>query len=135
VAFNVPTAGFDLVVERTLCRLLLNSDQQAVTETQVAAFGCIVVSEDAVAAGIASIPGPVSDDNADWLLHTWLTNRFVFADATGFINGGLAVMVDSKARRRVQAEKNTAFVFETDAVSAGARLDFGISQLLRVRGT
>ncbi len=45
-------------------------DQITASEFVVGAFGMLVVSEDAFAAGAASIPGPFTDAGSDlWMVH------------------------------------------------------------------
>ena len=55
---------------RTHIRLWVGSDQVAVAEFQQGAFGMMVVTDRAAAAGAASIPGPFTDGGDDgWFVH------------------------------------------------------------------
>ena len=95
-----------------------------------------MVSEDAFAAGAASVPGPITDGDADWMMHGFMPNRFNFRDGTGADSIGGAVFAnDSKARRRVADGHGLCFILETGAASSGLVVAQGISVLARMRGT
>ncbi len=76
-----PLLGIDVTIERMIVTLLLQSDQEIASEEQNIAIGMIVASNDAIAAGAASIPGPVSDNDADWALHKWCFNTITVLSA------------------------------------------------------
>ena len=100
---------FDETVVRTRGQISTISDQIATLEIATAAIGMIVVSEDAFAAGIGSVPGPVSDiGNDEWLLWQGLNSYF------DLIAGGDAVIqvLDSKAKRIVREGNRVAVVVE-----------------------
>ena len=89
-------------VVRTRLDILIRSDQAAVSEQVRGAFGMIVVSDQAVAAGAASIPGPASETNGDWFVYEPWNNRFEFLSSVGFAQpSGTNLVVDSKAMRKV----------------------------------
>ena len=89
-----------------------------------------VVSDQAVAAGIASIPGPFSEAFWDgWFVWRSFTWDYDFKDATGAqvtTIGSAVFEVDSKAMRKVSENETIVIVAESQS---GA---FGISTPLRV---
>ena len=136
VVLFIPGSGLDITIERIYTTTLLRSDQAAGSENQLVAFGAIVVSMDAFTAGAASVPGPISDGDADWMMHGFMPNRFNFRDGTGSDSiGGAVFQNDSKARRRVADGHGLAFVLETGAASSGLVVAQGITALARMRGT
>ncbi len=69
--FTPSVDGIDEVVLRTRGVLAVRSDQTAGSELQIGAFGMIVVTDTAAAAGAASIPSPATDaDDDGWFV--WL---------------------------------------------------------------
>jgi len=101
-------------IVRTHLFLGIQSDQTAATENQLAAFGMAVVSDQATAAGVASIPTP--DTNVDsefWFVHQYLGAAFVVASAIGESPDALQWMrVDSKAMRKVDRDEDIVVVGE-----------------------
>jgi len=109
---------------------LVISDQASVAEQQNGAFGMVVVTDLAAAAGAASIPGPVTDANDDgWFV--WVPTLQITG---GTIGGAPSVGVpqwphlfDSKAMRRVEEGFVIAVMFET--LSQGSEVGFAASLL------
>ncbi len=92
----------------------------------VGAYGVGVVSDQAVAAGIASIPGPWSAPEWDgW--HVWRSFHYVFQflDSTGTRQSVLRQEVDSKSMRKITDNETLVLVAESET---GA---FDISMALR----
>ena len=105
-------------IVRTHLHVTIISDQVAATEVQIVAVGLAVVTDQASAIGITAIPTPVTDLESDaWYLHQWLQNTYLFADATGFQDGGVVQMdYDSKAMRRVEDGFDNVLVVEAPSV-------------------
>ena len=100
---------FDETVVRVRGQLVCISDQIGTLEAASAAIGMIIVSEDAFAAGIGSVPGPVSDiGNDEWFMWQPLSSYF------DLIAGGdpLFQTIDSKAKRIVREGSRVAVVAE-----------------------
>jgi len=122
--------GIGEVVRRTRGQVLVISDQASVAEQQNGAFGMVVVTDLAAAAGAASIPGPVTDANDDgWFV--WVPTLQITG---GTIGGAPSVGVpqwphlyDSKAMRRVEEGFVIAVMFET--LSQGSEVGFATSIL------
>jgi len=71
--------------------------------TVVGAFGIGMVSAEAFAAGVASIPEPFSDaDWGGWMVMVPFTFHFEFQSATGAEMVHVQYEVDSKAMRKVE---------------------------------
>jgi len=109
-------------------RLLINfeSDQAAVTERAFGTFGSIVVSDQAVAAGAASIPDPgtiAGDPDADWFVSQAVQATFGFLSSVGFHpqSAGPGYVIDSKAMRKVGPNQDIAGMFSSES-NAGALL-------------
>jgi len=100
-------------VVRTRLLLHWESDQSASSEQATGAFGAIVVTAEAAAAGVASVPDPVGDPSSPWFVWQPLSTSFLFADATGFIEpAGNDYEVDSKSMRKVGLNEDIALVAE-----------------------
>ena len=100
------------------------------------AFGMIVVTDVAAAAGVASIPGPVTDASDDgWFVHQFFATKTELESAVGFSQQVLTqYVIDSKAKRIVEDGSVIALVVEN---SAGSTLQFHLQfrMLSQVRGT
>ncbi len=89
-------------IVRTRLRFLVKSDQVATTEEFRGVLGQIVISDQASAAGAASIPAPITESDGDWFTYEPFINRFEDATSVGFIQpSGTFISSDSKAMRKV----------------------------------
>jgi len=98
----------------------------------VGAYGIGIVSDEAFAAGVAAVPGPIND--ADWGgWFVWRSFAFTQAqlDATGSLIQSVQMDVDSKAMRKMSTNETVVLVAESQAVgfeiSMGLRLLFKLS--------
>ncbi len=106
--------GIGEVVRRTRGRISVSSDQSAVMEQQTWALGFIVVTDVALAVGVASLPGPVTQANDDgWFV--WESG----VQISGWTAGGNVTHsilapydFDSKAMRKVEEGYAVAVVAE-----------------------
>ncbi len=119
----VELARRPFTIMRTHLTCWIESDQSAASEKQLAAIGLAVVSDQAAAAGVGSIPTPITDDDSDlWFVHKFLMSNFLFASGVGFAEGqsaGMLYEVDSKAMRKVNDGEDIVVVAEVDAVIGG----------------
>ncbi len=100
-------------IVRTHVELFISSDQEAADEVQLGAYGHIVVSDQAVAAGIASLPTPVSEQVSDWFAYQQMLNSMRFGTAVGFESqAGTRYTIDSKAMRKVEPGQDVVSVVE-----------------------
>ena len=82
-SFSPSVGSIDETILRTVGQIAIGSDQQAATEFQIGSFGMIVVTDVALAAGAASIPGPFTDGGDHWFVHQMITQRYAFLSAVG----------------------------------------------------
>jgi len=129
--------GIDETVLRTVGMIAVKTDQVAATEQQEGAFGMIVVNDRAIAAGAASIPGPLTDGaDAGWFVHVPFLNDFTFVSSAGFHANGLTnVTFDFKSKRIVEEGFQIALMVETTASSEGITFSTILRLLSMVRGT
>jgi len=127
--FFLDTA-FEETVVRTRGIFSINTDQVASLETQQGAFGMVRVTDRAIAAGAASIPGPVTDGDDDgWFVWVPFTQQStVSTDASSMRH----YQIDSKAQRIVREGQQLAVMFE-NAGSEGLRLTLILRALSRFR--
>ena len=99
----------EMTVTRTRGAITVRADSDASTEG-ILLGGIIVVTQQAMAVGGASIPDP-EIDNADWLwFGVMMTPSSLYADAGGVervFNQGHQFSVDSKAMRKLGEENKT----------------------------
>ena len=136
-SFVLSNSNIDETILRTLGLLTVRSDQDASSEDQQGAFGMIVVSDTAVAAGAASIPGPLTDIADDgWFVHVPFNERFLFKSATG-VNPDMnhQYQFDFKSKRVIEDGSSIALMVETSSGSEGILISLILRMLSMVRGT
>ena len=104
----------------------IGSDQGAVTEVQLGAYGIAVVSEQAATVGITAVPHPDSDSGWDgWMWHSYFADQFRVATAVGLEARQLTsqIVVDSKAMRKVGGDNRLVFVVENSGGQGIAMYD------------
>jgi len=111
----------------------LSSDQAAASETYGAALGVAVVSDEAVAVGVAAVPTPVTESASDlWLLHQNMIGRLhIGGGASGALVTGT---IDSKAMRKVEEGQTCINVAESmiALIGAGSFLSFAGRFLIKL---
>ena len=93
------------------------SDIDAATELQFGAFGIAIVSDAARAAGIASLPTPITEANTDFW-QTWqpFLRKLVVKTAVGIEpNFMFQYDIDSKAMRKIKPGDAIVLVVENSA--------------------
>ena len=105
---NVSTQESTIVRVRGV--LSVRSDQASVVEEQFGAMGFIIVTDNAVAAGAASIPSPQTDSDDDgWFV--WVP--FAQDGIQGSANkGSNQYVIESKAMRRLESGQQLAVMVE-----------------------
>ena len=101
--------------------ILVSSDQVAASESYSGVYSGIVVTDSATAAGIGSIPTPITQPEASYFLNVPLSGSFLFGDATGFQGGASPqpFTFDSKAMRKVGIDDDVALVVENLSATVG----------------
>jgi len=124
---------FEETVVRARGVMFINSDQSAGVEQQLGAFGLIRVTNLAVAAGAASIPGPSTDiTNDGWLLWQGIAQQGVVALA--HLGGGMLYHLDSKAQRIVREGQSIAMMVENTHATHTFTIGITFRLLSRFRG-
>ena len=96
----------------------IKSTQAAADAEIVGAFGIAIVSDQAAAAGAASIPGPWSNADWDgWFVWEGFAMSLQFSDATGVFLDSVQSVIDSKAMRRVGDNDTIVAMCESQAVA------------------
>jgi len=109
LGFFFLATAFEETVVRTRGALTVMTDQQASGEDQIGALGMIRVTDRAIAAGIASIPGPMTDGDDDgWFL--WVPFAQMQTSPNDTFN--VPLVFDSKAQRIVREGQQLAVVVE-----------------------
>ena len=110
------------------------SDQEAADESQQTALGIAVVSDESVAAGVGSVPTPMSSMGSDfWLLHEISLGRFQVNSSIGYESRtGYVNRIDSKAMRKVDQGQDIIVVIENGATSEGTSNTMGGRMLIKV---
>ena len=125
----------DVTVLRAIGGVAVASDQAAAVEEQIGAVGMIIVTDIAVAAGIASIPGPFTDGADDG----WFTHQSFAQTSVGSTGGPIQTVwypMDTKGKRVWDSKgKTVAIVAENAHASHGLILYYAIRLLSQVRGT
>ncbi len=136
-SFSLSNSNIDETVLRTVGVISIQSDQVAADELQIGAFGLIIVSDLAVAAGAASIPGPITDRADDgWFVYVPFCQSLEFISAVGVLpDMATQYQFDSKAKRKIAEGQNIAIMVE-NANSAGAFAIMNVFRMLsQVTGT
>ena len=136
-SFTLSNSNIDETILRNVGVLGVTSDQIATTEVQIGAFGMIVVNDLAVAAGAASIPGPITDRTDDgWFVYVPIVQKLQISSNVG--NNFQAVtqyQFDSKAKRVVQEGFQIALMVENASSSTAFDIMAIFRTLSQIRGT
>jgi len=105
--------------------IYLKSDQVANTENQAAAYGHVVVSEQALAIGVTAVPTPFTDPDSDlfFVFENMATASIGTAAAGGGKQGDM-LLFDSKAMRKVEEGQNVISVVEIPTTGISEGVDF-----------
>ena len=119
-------------IVRTRLRILIQSDQEAVSEEVRVFFGGMVVTEQAVAIGVTAVPGPDAESDGDWYVYDASAHKMTVLSAVGQQTPvGTQLAVDSKAMRKVANNRDSIFVAENTA-GVGARITVCGRQLIKL---
>ena len=123
--FSVTTLETFTGVPATMIRnrgvLSIQSDQEAGDEAVHGAIGMAIVQGQAAAAGVASIPGPVTDSDWDgWALWMPFVHSLSFLTAASANQPAQSVFhYDSKAMRKINDNEAVVFVIENENAAFG----------------
>ncbi len=132
-AFGPTTQGIDETILRSVGMLSVVSDQAGVHEEQRGALGICLATDTAITAGVASLPGPITEGSDDgWMLYVPI------AQSGAIATDGMASYsypFDSRAKRILQPGYSFAIVVENDHASHAFKVQLVIRILGQVRGT
>ncbi len=115
-------------IVRTRGSIFIESDQEVAEEAPFGAFGMAVVSEEAAAAGGASLPQAYSNASSDlWFVHGYYAVNRAADGGAPYGNSGWEFQFDSKAMRKV-ADGSTIVVLVDNNSAA-----FGLNYLINFR--
>jgi len=106
---------------RTRMLIIVSTDQTIASEGNSGVYSRQVVTESAAAAGIGSVPTPITETEADYFVYQPFAFDFLFFDATGVNLSTNQYVIDSKAMRKVGFDDQVIGVAELQ-VSNGALL-------------
>ena len=142
VSVNVPAASKVLLVSsaavvpevtirRTIVSLRVISDQVAATELQVGALGAHVANNVAVAAGVGSLLGPVTErDSEAWFMWMPINQQHIRESTLGFdSDGGHLYSFESRGQRKLQTGETVVFVVENAHATHGFEVQLAVSML------
>ena len=122
--------GFEETLVRVRGTMTVVTDQAAAVEEQIGAFGMIRVTDRAIAAGAASIPGPGTDaDDDGWFV--WVP--FAQLSGSAALGPGEPIMIDSKAQRIVREGQQLAVMVENLSATDGLFFSCHLRALSRFR--
>ncbi len=119
-------------IVRTRGELMCMTDQEAVDESQLGAYGEIIVSDQSVAIGVTAVPTPVTDSQSDWHVYQTFLSTFRFGTAVAFANIGTRYSLDSKAMRKVSEGQDLIQVIENSAAGGGVNTLVATKQLIKL---
>ncbi len=107
-------------------------DPGAAGDGMIVGCGLIVVQEEAIVAGAASLPSPIDALDASWLWHTLipLSSGDASAQNGADINQASRFVIDSKAMRR--AKNGEGLVFVMDGLRDGGTPSATVSLCARI---
>ncbi len=112
----------------------ISSDQEIADEVQHVGLGVAVVSDEALAAGVGSVPTPFSELDSDlFFVHEILMTEFLLGSAVGFSGDfGVGAQFGSKAMRKVEDGQDVAFSIEPASTSNGVFVSKAGRMLLKL---
>ncbi len=121
--------GIGETIRRSLGNIHIVSDQNAASERQSGAYGMIVINDLAAAAGAASIPGPVTDNDDDgWFVWQGFSQLMVIPASGGSALEGKVYPFDSRAMRRI--EEGFQFAMMVENFSSVHVFEIGVTMSL-----
>jgi len=110
-------------VIRTVGSLMVANDQFAATESAVLAMGMGVFNAPAVAAGVASLPTPITDEASDlWFVYEAVPAWITVATAVSIATPGATIRYfDQRAMRKVEDGQDIGVLLENASGTDGVR--------------
>ena len=133
---SLSNQGIDETILRTVGVLSIGSDMPGNDEEQIGAFGVMIVTDLAAAAGAASIPGPITDGGDDgWLMYTLFCQSWSSFSAVGADFTTNQYPFDSRAKRVVETGDSLVMMIENAHATHAFDMMVVLRCLAQVRGT
>ena len=118
-ALDGSTVEPEATIVRTRGLLSVRSTSTGVDMDIIGAFGMGLVSDEAFAAGAASVPGPWTQSNWEgWFVWIPVAFRFEVTTDVGRLLSSVQMPIDSKAMRKFGAGQTMVWVYESQASAA-----------------
>ncbi len=129
----VTTSGAPETLIRVRGLFTVQTDQTAAAEAPFGAIGIAVVSDEAAAAGAASVPLPYTDAESDlWVMHQFFAAPFEFGTAVGFSDVARQYEIDSKAMRKVSEDQTLVLMVQNGSAAHGMQYRLDLRLLAKV---
>ena len=121
-------------IVRTRGVIWVKSDQESAEENPFGAMGIAIVSDQAAAAGVASVPTPITEIDSDlWMVYVpWATSVWDTGGAALTAVNGFAYEFDSKAMRKISADETVVVVVENASSANGVKFAINFRMLFKV---
>ena len=135
--FSLSIDGIDETVLRSVGRFYVASDAPTASESQIGAFGMILISDAAQAIGVTAVPGPITDASDDG----WFTYMPIVQSSVAFTSVGIEPIAgvgydfDSKAKRVFDSGRQIAVMVENAHATHAFNFTIVMRLLGQVRGT
>ena len=127
------TANERLTLVRLRGHGFIHMDAGAALDAIIVGIGLTIVDEEAFAAGVGSLPTPLTDMESDWVWHgVFALGPAVSAtDDGGDLSRNVQFEIDSKAMRKIRTDQTLAFVTEGTVVAGTPTYDiFAVARQL-----
>ena len=113
-----PASGEPVTIVRNRGQLAVMPSVTNVDVEVVGAYGMGIVSNEAFAAGVASVPGPWTDGEWEgWMVWQPFAFRFDVASDIGRLIASVQIEIDSKAMRKFEEGNTLIQVVESEAAA------------------
>ena len=120
-------------VIRSVGALWVASDQEALTEAPFGAIGQVVVTDQAVTAGAASVPPPYTNSGSDWLFWLPFMGSTRVSTAVGFVAPDYVYYpYDQKGQRKVDLGQDVVHMIQNNAAAHGMRYVWSFRELIKL---
>ena len=128
--------GEPATIVRTRGLLSVAPDQVTGTEFPFGALGMAVVTDQATAAGVASMPTPITESDADsWFVWEAFAASILLSTGAAFTTDAMQHFpFDSKAMRKVDDNSTAVVVLENSSAAAGLRFLITFRMLVMLHG-
>ncbi len=113
----------DTTIVRTRGILDVRPSTTGTSQQVLGAFGMLIVSDQAFAAGAGSVPGPWTDQDADWFVWEAISYLWEVTTDVGRLLGPVR-HIDSKAMRKVNQNETVVVVYESQATAVNVGSPF-----------